>query len=167
MEILAEASTRTMRTGRERPDDNLRWAELTIYWSDEARHYVVETVRRSDVYHRNPTDCEAYEAHRIETVARDLAENDRPCYRCEPPEQDDLAPYDIVLTEVDRVEVRSATDADAVLTACLEMTGDGASLTRLARRALAMSSESDSDIRRVYKEAKRAERNNRRETVAS
>lgn len=151
-QILAEVTSRGRRKGRAREGDDIRWAELTVYWTGgNDGHYVIEAVRRSDVYHSFPTDCEAYEAHRILTVARDLADgDDRPCYRCKPRSQDDLEPFEVVLTEVDRVEVRHVVNPAEAVQACIDMTGDGSVLTDLAKRALIKAGNVDPDIRSAF-----------------
>lgn len=153
MEILAAVSSKGERKGRgrPRPTDDIRWVELTIY-STPDNDYIVETVRRSDVYHTSPTDCEAYQSYRVETVARDLVETDRPCYRCQPPGVDELAPYDIVLSENDRVEVRRTLYAEDVVEACREMVGTGEALAPIARRALRVAAERDPNIQAALSE---------------
>lgn len=154
MEILAEVSSRGRRKGRPRDLDDIRWAELTIYYSDNDA-YVVEVVRCSDVYHTLTNACRAYEADRVKVPARDLEETDRPCYRCKPPMREDLAPDDVVLAEEDRDETRRAPDAETLVDVCCEMTGDGTTMTDLAKRGLLAAGGHDPNVRHAYEEEMR------------
>lgn len=150
MELLAEVSSRRRRKGRPRASDDIRWAEMTIH--DDDGVYVVEVVRCSDVYHTSPTTCDAYKEDRVQVTARELEETDRPCYRCKPPARADLSPDDIVLAEEDRDETRRTADAETLINVCCEMTGDGTTMTDLAKRALLIAGDTDPNIRHALDE---------------